>query len=115
MEAYAARYLAILTFTERNIWDKWYSRGQTNIYRIRTHMSSHWAYIALNLERLTASPIRAAQCRCNGHVYGGQLFQRRAGSACPFLGVRDGEHAAPAILAPGLGSGRRRPLAPPVR
>jgi hypothetical protein len=63
LEAYRERYAAILEFTELNIWDKWYGRGTGNIYRIRTHMASHWAYIALNLEALTASQIRAAQCR----------------------------------------------------
>lgn len=63
MADYGTRYAAILAFTERNIWDKWYNRGTSNIYRVRTHMAAHWAYIALNLETLTASSIRAAQCR----------------------------------------------------
>lgn len=62
MTEYGDRYAAILAFTERHIWDKWYSRGMSNIYRNRTHMASHWAYIALNLGALTTSPIRAAQC-----------------------------------------------------
>lgn len=63
LAVYSDRYNAILAFTEANMWDKWYNRGTGNIYRTRTHMASHWAYIALNLEALTASPIRAAQCR----------------------------------------------------
>lgn len=63
MTIYRERYAAILAFTETHMWDKWYNRGAGNLYRTRTHMASHWAYIALNLETLTASPIRAAQCR----------------------------------------------------
>lgn len=63
LAVYSDRYAAILAFTEQNMWDKWYNRGTGNIYRTRTHMASHWGYIALNLEALTTSPIRAAQCR----------------------------------------------------
>jgi len=52
---YSAQYNEILAFTEANMWDKWYHRGtnQQYIYRSRTHMASHWAYIALNLYTLT--------------------------------------------------------------
>lgn len=58
------RYDAVLAFGERNIFDKWYTRGANdNIYRSRTHMASHWAFIATDLEVMTADPERAARCR----------------------------------------------------
>lgn len=57
--AVRARTDRILAFTERNIFDKWYSRGPAEtIYRSRTHMSTHWASIALDLDRLTPDPAR---------------------------------------------------------
>jgi hypothetical protein len=47
-------------FIETNIWDKWISRGlryKKNPYHflmlVRTHMASHWAYIAAELYFLT--------------------------------------------------------------
>lgn len=61
--AYGARWAKILAFTERNIFDKWYSRGTANLYRNRTHMASHWAYIALELRDLTADATRRARCQ----------------------------------------------------
>jgi hypothetical protein len=57
-----ARYATLLAFAERNIWDKWYSRGANSyLYRSRTHMAAHWAYIATDLNALTADPARQAQ------------------------------------------------------
>jgi hypothetical protein len=51
-----ARFLA---FTEKNIFDKWMARGaNTNVYRSRTHMAAHWAYIGLELSRTTQSTAR---------------------------------------------------------
>jgi hypothetical protein len=61
--SYKARYDSILAFTEKNIWEKWYGRATAHLYRSRTHMASHWAMIALNLERLTANETRRAQYR----------------------------------------------------
>ena len=57
------RYDQVLAFTETDIFDKWYSRGaDENIYRSRTHMASHWAYIALDLAEVTTNPQRRAKC-----------------------------------------------------
>ncbi|MCP5108619.1 MAG: hypothetical protein GY950_34860 [bacterium] len=47
--AYRNQYKSLLDFTEVNIFEKWFARGAQNIYRTRTHMASHWAFIALNL------------------------------------------------------------------
>ena len=60
---YKSRFNAILSFTEKNIFDKWRSRGVSSwIYRENTHMASHWAYISINLATLTDSPARRAAC-----------------------------------------------------
>lgn len=59
---YKSKYDSILAFTERNIFDKWYSRGaNTNIYRQNTHMASHWAFIAIDLAQLTTDSTRYAR------------------------------------------------------
>jgi hypothetical protein len=51
----------ILAFTEKNIFDKWMARGASaNVYRSRTHMAAHWAYIGLELSRTTRSASRRA-------------------------------------------------------
>ncbi|MCO8276583.1 hypothetical protein M1L60_38995 [Actinoplanes sp. TRM 88003] len=53
--AYRARYDRLVSFAEKHIFEKWYSRGSDDtIYRERTHMTAHWALIALNLSRVTA-------------------------------------------------------------
>jgi hypothetical protein len=51
---YYKDYARILDFTEKHIWDKWYKRCYENtpqrwVYLETTHMASHWAYLALNL------------------------------------------------------------------
>ncbi len=63
---YRAEYDKILAFTERNIWDKWYSRDKRNgmpiqIYRTHTHMASHWAMIGMYLSKLTEDSTRRSQ------------------------------------------------------
>jgi hypothetical protein len=58
---YRAEYDKILAFTERNIWDKWYHRGLSNLYRTHTHMASHWAMIGMYLSKLTEDPTRRSQ------------------------------------------------------
>ena len=59
---YEAPYAKLLAFTETNIWDKWYARGvTTNMYRVNTHMASHWAYIGLFLGGYPAAA-RRTQC-----------------------------------------------------
>ena len=60
--SYRARYQAILDFTEKNIWEKWYTRGvNSHMYRNRTHMASHWARIAMNLYVITEDQTKKAQ------------------------------------------------------
>ena len=43
----------MLSWFEQHIWDKWYNRGVSNLYRSRTHMSSHWGQIAWFLNKIT--------------------------------------------------------------
>lgn len=58
---YKKFYLDTLEFVENDVWGKWESRGISigNKYRFlllgRTHMASHWAYIAAELSFLTTS------------------------------------------------------------
>ena len=62
--AYRAQYERLLNFTEVNIFEKWYARGaDETIYRSRTHMAAHWAYIALDLFTLTADEARRVRYR----------------------------------------------------
>ncbi|UJR78164.1 hypothetical protein [Sandaracinus amylolyticus] len=62
--AYRARYDTLLAFVRRNIFDKWMSRGANSyVYRSRTHMAAHWAYIALELAALTDDPTQRARYR----------------------------------------------------
>ncbi len=58
---YRAEYDKILAFTEKNIWDKWYKRGLSNLYRTHTHMASHWAMIGMYLSKLTNDATRRSQ------------------------------------------------------
>jgi hypothetical protein len=59
---YRGRYNSILAFARTNIFDKWYNRGaNAYVYRNRTHMAAHWAYIASNLLRLESSSSRRAR------------------------------------------------------
>ncbi|WP_417350515.1 hypothetical protein [Flavobacterium alkalisoli] len=51
---YKSQFDSILAFTEKNIFDKWYSRGENNIYRSNVHMSSHWARISMDLYLITS-------------------------------------------------------------
>ncbi len=52
---YRQKFDSILAFTEENIWEKWYNRdmrddGTMNkLINCRTHMTSHWGLMALNL------------------------------------------------------------------
>jgi len=60
---YKTQYDAILAFTEQHIFDKWYARSANSyIYRSRTHMASHWSYIALHLRRHTLNSTRQSRC-----------------------------------------------------
>ncbi|AFE05026.1 hypothetical protein COCOR_03131 [Corallococcus coralloides DSM 2259] len=59
---YRRQYDRLLAFTERNIFDKWFLRGANDfVYRNRTHMAAHWAFIAMDLSRMTTDPERKAR------------------------------------------------------
>jgi hypothetical protein len=58
---YRAQYDKLLAFTERNMFEKWFKRGaNANIYRVNTHMASHWAYMAMDLSRMTTDATKKA-------------------------------------------------------
>jgi len=64
-DKYRTFYLTTLDFIEKNIWDKWKTRGAKfkndkygYLLLVRTHMASHWAYIAAELSFLTTSENR---------------------------------------------------------
>lgn len=52
-EAYAKDFATILAFTEKHLFEKWMERNPDHIYRVNTHMTSHWARICMNLFVLT--------------------------------------------------------------
>ncbi|WP_053236385.1 hypothetical protein [Sandaracinus amylolyticus] len=61
---YRVRYDRILAFTREHIFEKWMARGaNSHVYRNRTHMASHWAYIALELAALTDDATERARYR----------------------------------------------------
>lgn len=58
---YRATYERLLAFTERNVFEKWYRRGaEAFVFRSRTHLAAHWAFMALDLSRLTTDEARRA-------------------------------------------------------
>ncbi|RKG92499.1 hypothetical protein [Corallococcus terminator] len=58
---YRAQYDKLLAFTERNMFEKWLKRGANSyIYRVNTHMASHWAYMAMDLSRMTTDATKKA-------------------------------------------------------
>ncbi len=59
---YQEFYETTLNFIEENIWNKWYHRGESNLIRSRTHMASHWAFIAMYLEKLSENNTIKNQC-----------------------------------------------------
>lgn len=50
---YQKQYNAISNFTINNIYNKWLSRGKSNLYRSNAHMMSHWVKISMNLYLIT--------------------------------------------------------------
>jgi hypothetical protein len=53
---YTGQYNSILSFTEKNIYEKWNARGANSyIYRQNTHMASHWARIGMDLWNITGN------------------------------------------------------------
>ncbi|MBM2623295.1 hypothetical protein JIG36_48140 [Actinoplanes sp. LDG1-06] len=81
---YRTRYNRLLSFTEKHVFEKWYSRGpDETLYRERTHMTAHWGLIALNLAQVTGDATRRQRYRTvvadvDRHVpgYGGGLKQQ---------------------------------------
>jgi len=47
------KFTTMFNWFEQHIWNKWISRGINNLYRSRTHMSSHWGQIAWFLYEIT--------------------------------------------------------------
>ncbi len=73
-------YDQTLDFVETNIWDKWVNRGiryandkDNYLLLSRTHMASHWAYIAAELSFLTNSSEHKAAYLSFVHLYNTQL------------------------------------------
>jgi hypothetical protein len=50
---YKGKFETIRDFVEKNVWEKWYSRGEGHVFRGVTYISAHWALIALNLSLIT--------------------------------------------------------------
>lgn len=70
----------IQNFIEVNGWEKWYKRGEKKskgcypyLFRSRTHMTSHWAIVALYLRELTNSPEKREQYSLFLSLYDKQL------------------------------------------
>jgi hypothetical protein len=60
--AYRAQYDKLLAFSEKHIFEKWHTRGVNSyIYRVNTHMASHWALIAMDLSLMTADATKKAR------------------------------------------------------
>jgi len=62
----AAAYARILAFTEKNVLEKWWTRGNpegTYVYAIVTHMASHWAWICLELGRASKDATTVSRCK----------------------------------------------------
>ncbi|CAM3054584.1 hypothetical protein G4177_33300 [Corallococcus sp. ZKHCc1 1396] len=61
-DVYRTQYERLLTFSEKNVFEKWFQRSANDfLYRNRTHMAAHWAFIAMDLSRMTADPVRKAR------------------------------------------------------
>ena len=58
---YQQKFSVLFPFFKTNIFDKWYARGLNQIYRSRTHITAHFAYMAffisLILEDLDPSQV----------------------------------------------------------
>lgn len=53
VQKYKTEFDEILNFTEKNIWEKWQTKGSNYIYRTHTHMASHWARMGMELYLIT--------------------------------------------------------------
>lgn len=70
----------IKEFVEVNGWRKWFERGEAKekgcypyLFRNRTHMTSHWALVALYLEKIATDPTQRKQYREFLDIYDQQL------------------------------------------
>ena len=52
---YQAQYEKLLEFSEKHIWERWQQAGEGNFYRSKTHMTSHWARISMELYVITGN------------------------------------------------------------
>jgi len=59
--SYQTQYNNIYTWVERNIWQKWYARGTSNMYRNVIHIASHIAWTANFFRRRSSNPTIVAQ------------------------------------------------------
>ena len=60
-DVYRSQYERLLVFSEKNIFEKWYVRGANEyLYRNRTHMAAHWAFIAMDLSKMTTDSLHRA-------------------------------------------------------
>lgn len=104
----AGTYRRIRTFTENNIWRKWYERGTGNLYRSNAHMASHWAVIGMHLTKTATSVSFRRQTRAVSHNimhegmpnYGGrsiksQLRANPANSSAYFWNYNWGSYGRP--------------------
>jgi len=70
----------LIQFLKINGWQKWYVRGENQkpgcypfLFRSRTHMTSHWAIVALYLEKLSNDKDEKKQYRDFLNLYNQQL------------------------------------------
>lgn len=56
---YQYQYDQLLNFVEINIFEKWYfnTTQHHEVYRVKAHMASHWARIAMELYLITGKPL----------------------------------------------------------
>lgn len=80
IKKYKNFYISTFDFIETNIWDKWEERGvrmekDKFFYLLlsRTHMASHWAYIAADLSLLTDSKARRNEYVSFVNLYNSKL------------------------------------------
>lgn len=73
------QYGAVLHFVSKNGWEKWYMRGEaknscyTYLFRSRTHMTSHWALVALFMSRMDTDKEKVVQYNTFVDLYNKQL------------------------------------------
>lgn len=99
---YKAQYDKVLSFTTKNIFDKWYARSvDDNIYRQNAHMASHWAMISMDLSLVDTDAARVAKAKTiytnidNGmpNYNGGslhKLMRKQSDGSYVFYGEFDG-------------------------